>query len=788
MKLKSMMFASVSLAVLCAAPVAFAQTAPATTEPAADQEVETIVVYGAASSRQTQAVTASAISLSAPGVSPLKAIERLPGVNFQSADALGNYEWSTRISVRGFNQNQMGFTLDGVPLGDMSYGNHNGLHISRATISENLARVELSQGAGALGTASSSNLGGTLQFISRKPSDDFGGQLNLSTGSDSLQRIFARVETGTLDALGGGKGYVSVASTKQDKWKGVGEQNHDQVNVKYVQPVGAATVTAVYNWSDRAENDYQDLSLEMIRRLGYKWDNISGSFALANLIADIANNRGDTGAAVSNAAAGRVYPSPITSVDDAYFDAAGLRKDNLAYVTLDMPVTDKVVLTATAYNHTNEGQGIWFTPYVATPVGAPDQSGSPITAPSPISVRTTEYEIARTGAFGSLTIDAGAHQVSTGLWIENNQFDQARRFYGLARAANNRSSLNFMANPFFTQWAYRFDTSTLQFWVQDNWSVSDALTVNLGFKSVRVTNEVTTTTINNGAPTAANGISGKLRTSEAFLPQVGFKYELSPTSNVFGTFSRNVAAYVSAATAGPFASRNQANVNEVSRTLDPEKSTTGELGWRVRGDRFEASVAGYVVRFENRLLGISQGAGIVGNAPILSNVGAVNSYGTELVGIYKLTDEFNVFGSLTYNKSEYADNVVNRAGVVVTATKGKQVVNTPELLFKGEISYDNGSLFAKLGASYTGERYFTYLNDDVNGKVDAYTLAEITLGYRFSGNDLLEGLEAQLNVTNASDEQYVSTIGSNGFGNTGDNQTLLAGAPQQVVFTLKKAF
>ncbi|WP_313586157.1 TonB-dependent receptor domain-containing protein [Aquidulcibacter sp.] len=788
MKIKSKMFASVSLAVLCAAPVAFAQTAPATSEPAADQEVETIVVYGAASSRQTQAVTASAISLSAPGVSPLKAIERLPGVNFQSADALGNYEWSTRISVRGFNQNQMGFTLDGVPLGDMSYGNHNGLHVSRATISENLARVELSQGAGALGTASSSNLGGTLQFISRNPSDDFGGQLNLSGGSDSLQRIFARVETGTLDALGGGKGYVSVASTKQDKWKGAGEQNHDQVNIKYVQPVSAATVTAVYNWSDRAENDYQDLSLEMIRRLGYKWDNISGNYALANLLADIANNRGDTGAAVSNPAVGRVYPSPITSVDDAYFDASGLRKDNLAYVTLDLPVNDKVELTATIYNHTNEGQGTWFTPYVATPVGAPDQSGSPITAPSPISVRTTEYEIARTGAFGSLTINAGAHQVSTGLWVENNQFDQARGFYGLARAANIRASLEFMANPFFTQWAYRFDTSTLQFWVQDNWSVSEALTVNLGFKAVRVTNEVTTTTINNGAPTAANGISGKLRTSEAFLPQVGFKYELSPTSNVFGTFSRNVAAYVSAATAGPFASRNQANVNEVSRTLDPEKSTTGELGWRVRGDKFEASVAGYVVRFENRLLGISQGAGIVGNAPILSNVGAVNSYGTELVGIYKLTDEFNVFGSLTYNKSEYADNVVNRAGVVVTATKGKQVVNTPELLFKGELAYDNGSLFAKLGASYTGERYFTYMNDDVNGKVDAYTLAEITLGYRFGGNDLLEGLEAQLNVTNASDEQYVSTIGSNGFGNSGDSQTLLAGAPQQVVFTLKKAF
>ena len=28
-------------------------------------------------------------------------------------DPYGAYEWSTRITVRGFNQNRMGFTLDG---------------------------------------------------------------------------------------------------------------------------------------------------------------------------------------------------------------------------------------------------------------------------------------------------------------------------------------------------------------------------------------------------------------------------------------------------------------------------------------------------------------------------------------------------------------------------------------------------------------------------------------------------------------------------------------------------
>ena len=57
-------------------------------------------------------------------------------MNFQAADPYGAYEWSTRITVRGFNQSRLGFTLDGVPLGDMTYGNHNGLHISRAVPTE----------------------------------------------------------------------------------------------------------------------------------------------------------------------------------------------------------------------------------------------------------------------------------------------------------------------------------------------------------------------------------------------------------------------------------------------------------------------------------------------------------------------------------------------------------------------------------------------------------------------------------------------------------------------------
>jgi iron complex outermembrane receptor protein len=56
------------------------------------------------------------------------------------------------------NQIQLGFTLDEIPLGDMSYGNWNGLHISRAIMDENIGRIVLSQGTGSLETASNGNL------------------------------------------------------------------------------------------------------------------------------------------------------------------------------------------------------------------------------------------------------------------------------------------------------------------------------------------------------------------------------------------------------------------------------------------------------------------------------------------------------------------------------------------------------------------------------------------------------------------------------------------------------
>ena len=761
---------------------------------ASDEEpLAEIMVFGRGETRQVSTVTADDISRYVPGTSPLAVIEKMPGVSFQSADSYGAYEWSTRISIRGFNQNQLGFTLDGVPLGDMSYGNHNGLHISRAILSENIGNVKLSQGAGTLETASSSNLGGTLQFFSLDPAHEFGVNLQLTGGSYSDRRGYIRFESGDFGP--GTRLYVAYANQQTDKWKGDGKQKQEQANFKIVQPIGEAKLTGFFDWSNRQENDYQDMSLDMLSRLGYDWDNISNNWPLMVTVAQVFDNQASFAAnpalPLPFPAAGLAFPAPIETVDDAYANAAGLRKDKLAGLTLDLPVTDAIAWNTTAYLHKNNGQGIWFTPYVPTPAGAPDGAGGTISAPAPISVRTTEYDIDRKGVSSGLTWTFGAHTFNGGLWYEDNDFNQARRFYGLANAAPQRDSLEFMRDPFFTQWQYAFNTKTTQFYLQDTWAVNDALKVNFGFKSLDVKNKARAIVDTR----FTTNLTGDIEAKKSFLPQVGFNWTVNDQSEVFGDVTRNMRAFIAAATgASPFAtSPTNFQALKASGGLEPETSTTVEAGWRYNTGRLRTVATVYYVDFKDRLLANTIGAGIVGNPVVLQNVGGVETKGAEIGALWSFRSDWTWYNSLSYNDSTYKDDVVSVtidpiSGLPVTTitpTKGKTIVDAPKTMLRSEVGYDNSRWFGKLGASYTGKRYFTYLNDQNAG---AYTVLNIGGGYRFENVGMVKKLTLQANVTNLTDKEYISTVGSNGFGNSGDAQTVLAAAPREAFISISGQF
>lgn len=752
------LLAGVAPAALFLATGAQAQAAQDLSGPANNE----IVVIGTGETRQVQVLTSADIALQTPGVSPLKAIDKLPGVNFQAADPFGNYEWSARISIRGFSQQQLGFTLDGIPLGDMSYGNHNGLHISRALISENTGRIEVAQGAGAVSAASSSNLGGTIQFFTRSPKDEAALEANGTYGSEDTVRGFARLDTGTLGATGPHLS-LSYAHHRSDKWKGDGEQRQHQVNARMEQPLADGRIFAFVNWSDRRENDYQDLSMAMIDRLGYGWDNYAKDWDLAVRVAHIANNRGDTGATITNPAAGTAYPAPVQTVDDAYYDAAGLRQDWLGAVGFDTALAGGLTVRGTGYYHRNRGRGMWFTPYVGTPGGAP------------ITIRTTEYEVDREGVIAAIVYEAGINRIEVGGWLELNDFNQARRFYGLADTSGRPSqdALHFPSNPLQTQWEFDFRTTTYQYHVQDSLDLGD-LAINAGWKGLRV---------ENGAdPVIAGGLaSGEIAARDWFLPQIGALYRLGGDQEIFANYTENLRAYSSSATEGPFAT-TQAGFDALE--LRPERSGTWELGYRFKSRQFQGLVAAYYVDFKDRIIAFANGSGIQGNPAILQNVGDVRAYGVEAAATYRVTPALSLFASYAYNNARYQDDVVNAAGTVIAATDGKTVVNSPRHLAKGEITYDDDRLIARLAASHTSRRFYSFEND---AAVDGFVIFDATLGYRFA-DGALQGLSVEGTATNLFDQEYVSTIGTNGFANRGDSQTLLAGAPQQFFVTVKSEF
>ncbi|WP_394646746.1 TonB-dependent receptor domain-containing protein [uncultured Sphingomonas sp.] len=766
--LRSMLLAGSALAVAAATP-AFAADAPAPAAPAGAPAAETqgneVVVLGFGQARQVQTITAADIERLTPGTTPLKALSKLPGVNFQSADAFGAYEWSSRISLRGFNQNQLGFTLDGIPLGDMSYGNSNGLHISRAIISENVGSTTVAQGAGALGEASTSNLGGTLQFTSRRPSEEFGIAASGTYGSNDTYRGFVRVDTG--DITGGGlKGYLSYGYLEAGKWKGHGVQRQHQANAKLVQDFGArGSITGFFNFSDRRENDYQDLSLDMIRRLGYNADNLNPDYATALRMAQVYWNQttraGSATATLPYPNAGLTYPSPYTSVDDAYYDAAGLRRDYLTGITLAAPVNDALSISMTGYYHGNEGQGVWVTPYVRTPGGAP------------LTIRTTEYGIDRFGSIARVMLETGANHLELGGWFEANGFRQARRFYGLAdQATPSRKILQFQRNPLATQFNVDFQTNTTMYYVSDRLTLGQ-LTLTGGWKGYQVTNKAT--------PIVGTLAGGTIDARDWFLPQVGAVYGFGG-AEAFVTYTENMRAFSSSATGtSPFAT-TQAGFDGIRSRLRPEKSKTAEAGVRYRSGGFQGSIAGYYVDFANRLLAYTNGSGIQGNPVTLQNVGGVENYGAEATALYKITPPLSVFASYSYNHSEYKDNVLGANGALITATRGRTVVDSPRHMVKGEIVYDDSRFLARVGADYMSRRYFTYTNDQsVPGRV----LVDATIGYTIGDIGGLHGVRIEGSATNLLDKRYVATIGSNGYTASGDNQTLLAGAPRQFFVSLR---
>jgi iron complex outermembrane receptor protein len=809
---------------------------------AAQDSGASIIVTGAKATRSATAISGSEIQKILPGVSPLKAIQTLPGVLYITADPWGNNEQNAQIFIHGFNFQQLGYTMDGVPLGDQNYGNYNGLAPQRAVISENVGRVIVTTGAGDLATPSTSNLGGTVETFSADPLANFGVQVDATLGSYSTFRSYARVDSGEFG--NGNSGYVSVARQRARAWDFNGVQGGWQANAKFVHDDDAGKLTLYFDYSDKKEPNEDATTFRIPATNAVQaYTPYTRPFFYNDL----------TGMRAYMDAYGNTPASVGGNYRNYYSDAQ--RTDYLGYAKYDLKLGDNITWSNMGYFHHNDGAGVvagplgqsitvvqaYLDPSYATNCKFGSNSNGTMpsscttmttaqaqalgnsllaqTGGSGLLTRTTEYRIDRWGGTTNFVVDLGDHKIELGGWFERNSATQWRRWYGLDVTKPESASPYIRplsaAPPLFTQYQGEARVKDLQLHVQDTWKPTDRLTIEAGIKtSAQWANGYFAVQPKAGSLSGLSGAlpSGKINTLNWFLPSVGATYDLNGHEQVYFNVQKNLhqyMVYLGGGSLSPWFTGSQAAFNAFRDQGRPETSWTYELGFRTKrsfGDiGFEGQVNYYHVVFSDRQLGIPTnpggiaGGAITGGTTVLVNVGSVHTDGVDAAATLRFGRHVSLYSAWSYNSSSYQSDYTSTASGIgaatgsciggfavvagVVPTCGKQVPGSPKWMNKSVATLSVGAFEAQIVGDYVGKRFATFTNDT---SVKSYFLASLRLAAQLPPELVhMRKAEISLNVTNLFDRTGWSTIS---IGSANNSYSAYPIAPRQFFGTLSVAF
>ena len=723
-----------------------------------------------------------------PGTNPLRTLAQMPGVQFQSDDPQGVDTYSTQLYMHGFVQNEIGMTLDGLPLGEPTFRNYNGLNPLQAISSENVERLEVTQSAGAESTASTNNLGGSINYVSSNPKNKTGGLVAQTFGSNALFHSFFRFDSGRLNESGT-KFYVSYMRNQGDKWKGGGDQFMQQVNAKLVQPIGERSqVSAFFNWDALQMVNYQDYAPSWLDQAGSRLDNFYG--------------KPGAWARAYRAAQGQ-YPASYRGLADpkdvSYYDSTANSSDLFGDIKADLALADRLTWRSSLYGHSETGHGTYASPYAyQNGVDTVQLNGSPIFE----QVRRPSIE--RFGGLTSFDYRLKRHNLSTGFWYENNQYDSYAYAYQQPNSPDG-TPLNpfgsFKGVPSRTLWGQRYNTNSFTAYVQDTYHPIRSVALHFGFKSILNTTRVGhATNWEPRFPALASGES--LTTAKAFLPHISGDWHFLHHHELFFDISENAHAYSQSgynSSNSPFAV-SQLAYNATKDSLKPETAWTFAAGYRYTDKLIQSSLYLYRTNFHNRLQQIlgSAGAGsiLTNNTSTVRNVGGVTMDGVDGAITITPLPGLALFNSISYDKATYDQDI--RSGGTLYSTKGQQVVAYPRFMYKARFSYEWRHLQAYVDTQYYGKRSYDYVGDY---KLPTYWLANFGLIYTLDMTHLgmrnptaVRNLIFAFNIYNLANTRYASTMGQNGFtmvnkgGAAYNNQSILLGAPRQFFGSVKAEF
>lgn len=740
--------AALAFALFGVASLPAQPTSPSSPAPADGEEVITLdkftvedritnpaVAIGTDRTRNSISITREALLAAPAGISGLKMLESLPGFNVQTSDALGLYEFGNSVSVRAFNYQQIGFILDGVPMGRSDQ--FGGSPIYRYVDNENLGSVAASQGTGEVSQPSYASLGPIASYSTIVPAAVASVTVSATVGSNDLERTFIKAQSGEWNGF---SAYLSRSLQSSDQWRGPGtfDREHWEVKLRYALSNRATLqFSAIFN-------DYFDFDSPTISKAQYdgRANDLFGRsgryFGYLEYVPDLAPLTTAPTIAYSNAAYNQYYQQAINSRTDALYSLNG-----------DFDVTDALKLTFTGYFEDKEGYGVSPEAYATSLANYNAQRSilSGLVAPKGLQYGLSTVDGERTGASLAARYKAGRPEFIAGIWVENDDFHRTQNRYN--QVGGNPAGQPLLNENVHRQRDFTSTRDTVQLHAKATFPfVEDRLKVELGVKALDIDYEISgyrnpADYINQRKPTITDNWS------DEFLPQIGLVYALSGTDQLFASYAENFAlprgaddifALASPAAPGP----------------DAETSENVEVGFRTNRGEFNAVVAVYFTSFENRLQSFASPVpGSTTTETFFQNVGGVESSGVEVSGGYRpafLGSKLALTSSLTYNRVEFQDNYAT------FAIAGKSVPDSPQWISQNTVTYSPLSwAVLSVSAKYLSDRYTNFINSEMVG---GYTLLSTYLD--LGGDSLavgpLKGIKVRFNVDNVTDKDYFGTI------------------------------
>jgi iron complex outermembrane recepter protein len=263
--MRNQFLASVAVAAIVVPGAAYAQSTGTI-------DAEEIVVTGSRTSTGIQGVQVpdspkartvlsnELLRTQTPGQSILNAINIVPSVNFTSNDPFGSSGGNVRI--RGFDGNRISFTWDGLPLNDT--GNY-AIFSNQSGDPEIVDSVNVNQGTTDVDSPTAASSGGTINYRTIKPSEEAGAMIVGAYGGTysgrQYTRVFGKLETGDLFGTGI-RAFITAASAKNDKFRGVGVIDKQQYNIRlYKEFDGDDFISIAGHYNQNRNSSYRALSL-----------------------------------------------------------------------------------------------------------------------------------------------------------------------------------------------------------------------------------------------------------------------------------------------------------------------------------------------------------------------------------------------------------------------------------------------------------------------------------------------------------------------------------------------